>query len=102
QVTLHPDLEISAARSSDLVTLDDALSSLAELDARKARIVELRFFGGLNEEETAEVLQISAKTVQREWIKAKAWLYYELSTQDEEDARRRKESTKRGSSETHD
>jgi DNA-directed RNA polymerase specialized sigma subunit len=46
---------------------------------RKGRIVELRFFGGLSEEETAEVLKISTKTVQREWNKAKAWLYYELS-----------------------
>jgi RNA polymerase sigma-70 factor, ECF subfamily len=55
---------------------------LAAIDARKGRIVELRFFGGLSEEETAEVLKVSTKTVQREWVKAKAWLYYELSKEE--------------------
>ena len=69
-------------RASDLVALDDALSSLAAVDERKGRIVELRFFGGLSEEETAEVLKISTKTVQREWGKAKAWLYYELNQEE--------------------
>jgi RNA polymerase sigma-70 factor, ECF subfamily len=71
--------EISAERTSDLVALDDALNSLSALDPRKGKIVELRFFGGLSEEDTAEVLKISSKTVQREWNKAKAWLYYELT-----------------------
>ena len=79
RVSLDQALEVSTVRASDLVALDDALSSLAEVDERKGRIVELRFFGGLSEEETAEVLKISTKTVQREWNKAKAWLYYELS-----------------------
>src|SRR5262245_35958664 len=79
RVSFDEALEISAERTEDLVLLDDALTSLAALDPKKCRIVELRFFGGLSEEETAEVLKISAKTVQREWNKAKAWLYYELS-----------------------
>ena len=79
RVSLEQALEVSVERASDLVALDDALSSLAAMDERKGRIVELRFFGGLSEEETAEVLKISTKTVQREWNKAKAWLYYELS-----------------------
>jgi RNA polymerase sigma-70 factor (ECF subfamily) len=79
RVSVEHALELSVERSSDLVALDDALSSLAAADSRKGQIVELRFFGGLSEEETAEVLKISTKTVQREWGKAKAWLYYELS-----------------------
>ena len=65
--------------SVDLVALDDALSNLAERDARKSRIVELRFFGGLSTEETAQVLGISPRTVKREWRLAKAWLYHELT-----------------------
>jgi RNA polymerase sigma factor (TIGR02999 family) len=79
KVSIDQAVEIHAERTSDLVALDDALTSLSALDSRKGKIVELRFFGGLSEEETAEVLKISAKTVQREWNKAKAWLYYELS-----------------------
>jgi RNA polymerase sigma factor (TIGR02999 family) len=78
RVSVEHALELSVARASALVALDDALASLAAVDARKGQIVELRFFGGLSEEETAEVLKISTKTVQREWGKAKAWLYYEL------------------------
>src|SRR5262245_44477553 len=66
-------------RPVDLVALDEALSSLAERDARKSRIVELRFFGGLSTEETAQVLGISPRTVKREWRLAKAWLYHELT-----------------------
>jgi RNA polymerase sigma factor (sigma-70 family) len=62
-----------------LIAVDEALQSLAKLDPRKAQIVELRFFGGLDENEVAEVLQVSSKTVQREWIKSKAWLYHELN-----------------------
>lgn len=70
---------IATERSVDLVALDDALSDLANRDARKGRIVELRFFGGLSTEETAEVLGISPRTVKREWRLAKAWLYHELN-----------------------
>ena len=61
------------------VALDEALEELANIDPRKGKIVELRFFGGLSVEETAEFLGISAVTVRREWAKAKAWLYRELS-----------------------
>src|SRR5262245_25117397 len=78
-VSIEQAADISLERTSDLVAVDDALNSLSALDSRKGKIVELRFFGGLSEEETAEVLKISAKTVQREWNKARAWLYYELS-----------------------
>jgi RNA polymerase sigma factor (TIGR02999 family) len=63
----------------DVVALDDALNSLAALDSRQARVVELRFFGGLNVKESAEVLGVSAATVQRDWRIARAWLYRELS-----------------------
>jgi RNA polymerase sigma factor (TIGR02999 family) len=64
-----------------LVALDDALSALAECDVRKARVVELRFFGGLSIEETAAVLKISEETVQRDWRFAKSWLRRELSAE---------------------
>ena len=62
-----------------MVALDDALKSLAEIDPRKSQIVELRFFGGLSIEETAEVLQISPGTVMRDWTLAKAWLRREIT-----------------------
>jgi RNA polymerase sigma-70 factor (ECF subfamily) len=78
-VSLDEAFTVSAERGNDLVALDDALTSLAEIDERKSRIVEMRFFGGLSNEEVAEVLQISTITVIREWNKAKAWLYRELS-----------------------
>jgi RNA polymerase sigma factor (TIGR02999 family) len=64
---------------ADLLTLDEALDALAAFDPRKVAIVELKFFGGLSVEETAEVLKVSPTTVMREWAKAKAWLYRELS-----------------------
>jgi RNA polymerase sigma-70 factor, ECF subfamily len=63
----------------DFVALDDALNALARLDARKVQVVEMRFFGGLSVEETAEVLKVSAITVMRDWSTAKAWLYRELT-----------------------
>jgi RNA polymerase sigma factor (TIGR02999 family) len=69
---------VSGDRTGDLVALDDALNALARFDQRKAQIIELRFFGGLSVEETAEVLQISAATVRRDWSIAKFWLYREL------------------------
>ncbi len=74
RVTFSEELAIPAGRETNLVALDDALTSLARLDARKARVVELRFFGGLSVEETAEVLQISPQTVMRDWRLAKPWL----------------------------
>ena len=67
-----------AERGSDLVALDDALSALAEIDPREAKVVELRFFGGLSVKETAEVLKVSGRTVMREWDHAKLWLLKEL------------------------
>lgn len=63
----------------DLIALDQALTELSELDARKGRIVELKFFGGMTTEETAEVLGISTATVEREWTHARAWLYRAIS-----------------------
>jgi RNA polymerase sigma factor (TIGR02999 family) len=65
---------VSPERGSDLVALDDALQALATKDARKSRVVELRFFGGLSVEETAEVLKVSPDTIHRDWRLAKAWL----------------------------
>lgn len=82
-VSLEEALMVSAEPDADLVALDEALGELSELDPRKARIVELRFFGGLSVDETAEFLGISPATALREWNKAKAWLYRELSGQEE-------------------
>jgi len=67
------------APSSDLLSLDEALNRLAEFDPRKSQVVELRFFGGLNVEETAEVLKVSPETVLRDWRLAKAWLFRALT-----------------------
>jgi RNA polymerase sigma factor (TIGR02999 family) len=77
----HVSLEDTAVvgeRNEDLVALDDALQALARFDSRKAHVVELRFFGGLSVEETAEVLKVSAITVMRDWNTARAWLYREM------------------------
>lgn len=71
--------EVSTRRSSDLIALDDALNTLAGADARKARVIELRFFAGLEVKETAAVLGVSPETVMRDWKLAKAWLLKELS-----------------------
>ena len=68
----------SRGRASDLIALDDALNTLAQLDPRKAKVVELRYFGGLTPEETAEVLSVSPDTVFRDWRLAKVWLLREL------------------------
>jgi len=78
-VSLEEALSVSKDTDADIVALDEALDELAERDPRKARIVELRFFGGLTVEETAQFLDISPATALREWNKAKAWLYRELS-----------------------
>jgi RNA polymerase sigma factor (sigma-70 family) len=69
---------VGSERAADLVALDDAMNLLAKLDPRKVRVVEMRFFGGLSVEETAEILKVSAVTVMRDWNTAKAWLYREL------------------------
>jgi RNA polymerase sigma factor (TIGR02999 family) len=70
---------LSAELDTDLLALDEALTSLSRLDERKGRIVELRFFGGLSVEETAEVLKVSPDTVTRDWRLARAWLLKEMS-----------------------
>jgi RNA polymerase sigma factor (TIGR02999 family) len=78
-VSMEEAAVIAEEREADFVALDDALTSLAAIDLRKSKIVELRFFGGLSVEETAEVLAISPRTVKREWSLAQAWLHRELS-----------------------
>jgi RNA polymerase sigma factor (TIGR02999 family) len=79
RVTFSDQLPAQADTNADLLALDEALSVLAKRDARKARVVELRYFGGLSVEETAEVLKISAQSVMRDWKLSKAWLARELS-----------------------
>ncbi len=80
-VVLDEAAFVSPKSNVDLLALDEALNRLAEIDERKARIVELRFFGGLEVEETAAFLKISGVTVMREWKLAKAWLHRELSNE---------------------
>jgi RNA polymerase sigma factor (TIGR02999 family) len=79
EVSLDEELIVSDERSAEIVALDDALRSLAAFDRRKSQLVELRFFGGLSIEETAEVLGVSPATVMRDWTLAKAWLRREIS-----------------------
>jgi len=79
RVPLEETLLGNRARGVEVLALDDALASLAKRDPRKARVVELRFFGGLSVEETAEFLRISPETVLRDWKMAKVWLLRELS-----------------------
>lgn len=78
KMPLDEAAQVSPPRGSDLIALDYAMRSLAEMDRRKSQIVELRYFGGLTTEETAEFLKISVATVMRDWSLAKAWLYREL------------------------
>jgi RNA polymerase sigma-70 factor, ECF subfamily len=77
-ILLEENLVVSREREADLVALDDALERLSALDPRKTQVVELRFFGGLSVEESAEVLKVSEVTVRRDWQFAKAWLVREL------------------------
>ena len=79
RVTFDEALAVTDERGQDLVALDEALQALATVDARKARVIELRFFGGLSVEETASVLTVSVDTVMRDWKLGKAWLLRELS-----------------------
>jgi RNA polymerase sigma factor (TIGR02999 family) len=79
QVSLDEAAIVSPAHDLDLLALDEVLEKLATIDERKSRLVELRYFGGLSAGETAEVLGVSEITVKREWLKAKAWLYRELT-----------------------
>ncbi|HEV8482785.1 MAG TPA: sigma-70 family RNA polymerase sigma factor [Blastocatellia bacterium] len=78
-VSLDEAAVIPTQQGTDLVALDEALNTLAELDERQSRVVELRFFAGLSLEETAEVLKVSVGTVRRDWSLARAWLHRELS-----------------------
>jgi RNA polymerase sigma factor (TIGR02999 family) len=77
-VALEDVAVVGGGRAAALVALDDAMNALARLDPRKVQVVEMRFFGGLSVEETAEVLNVSPVTVMRDWSTAKAWLYREL------------------------
>jgi len=79
KVTLDEGALVTETRAQELLDLDEALEKLAAQDARKSQIVELRYFGGLTVEETAEFLKLSLRTVEREWTAAKAWLYRELN-----------------------
>jgi len=79
-VSLDEALTVPAPENLDLAALDDSLTRLGELDLRKMRIVELRYFGGLSIEETAEAMACSPTTVKREWTMAKAWLFRDLTT----------------------
>lgn len=78
-LTLDEQVALPQTRSVDVVALDDALNTLAQLDPQQCRIVELRFFGGLSIDETSEVLRISAATVKRDWATARVWLRREIS-----------------------
>ena len=78
-VSLDEAAMVHGDPDADLVALDDAMNGLARIDARKVQVVEMRFFGGLSVEETAEVLKVSPVTVKRDWRAARAWLYRELT-----------------------
>ena len=78
-VSFEDTAEVGGDRAADLVALDEAMHALARIDPRKVQVVEMRFFGGLSVEETAEVLKVSPVTVMRDWNTAKAWLYRELT-----------------------
>ncbi len=79
RVNLDEIPDIGSGRARDLIALDDTLNALAQVDPRKARVIELRFFGGLSVEETAEVLKVSSDTVMRDWRLARVWLLAEMS-----------------------
>jgi RNA polymerase sigma factor (TIGR02999 family) len=78
-VSLDEEIMAAPERSADLLALDEALDRLAALNPRQGRVVELRYFGGLTEEEMAEVLRVSPRTVRHDWGLARAWLYRELT-----------------------
>lgn len=79
QVTLDDNIPALSEKETDLIALDEALETLTKLNSRQSRIVELRYFGGMTEEEIAESLQVSVRTVRRDWSVARAWLYREMS-----------------------
>ena len=79
RVSFDESLVVSPEPGEELIRIDEALGALEKFDARKARVVELRFFGGMTEDETAEVLRVSRDTVKRDWRLARTWLLYELT-----------------------
>lgn len=79
QVSLEEAAAVTPDQSAELIRLDEALTSLAEMDPRRSQVVELRYFGGLNNEEIAGVLNVSENTVTRDWNMARAWLYQQLT-----------------------
>ena len=81
-VTLTEAAHVPAAEHADVLSLNDALQRLEALDLRKSQVVEMRFFGGLSLEETAEALHVSVTTVRRDWSLARAWLFRELKLRD--------------------
>lgn len=83
RIELHPDLQLSSDRDEDLLAVDEAIDKLAQVDPRQAKIVELRFFGGLNMQEVAEALGTSKRTMEREWTMVRAWLRRELTREEE-------------------
>lgn len=85
RVSLDEAAALTEARAVELLAVDEALEKLASMDARKAKVIELRFFGGLDLDQTAEVLGISSPTVQREWRTAKAWLHRILTEGESDD-----------------
>jgi len=94
-VSLDETMVVSREKDADLVALDDALDSLARLNERQSRVVELRFFGGLELQEIAEVLKVSVGTVRRDWSIARAWLHRELSRGVQMEIENDKENRKR-------
>ena len=85
KLSLDEAINMSDERATDLIALDEALTALAEFDQQKSRIVELRFFAGLSIEETARVLGIGTATVIRQWKMAKAWLYHQVSKEEDDE-----------------
>lgn len=83
RIELHPDLQLSSDRDEDLLAVDEAIDKLAQVDPRQAKIVELRFFGGLNMQEVAEALGTSKRTIEREWTMVRAWLRRELTREEQ-------------------
>jgi RNA polymerase sigma factor (TIGR02999 family) len=83
RLSLNESLAANDERSQELVDLDEALERFSAIDARKGQVVELRYFGGLSIEETAQILEVSPATVKRDWEVAKAWLLRELRTENE-------------------
>ena len=80
KVSFEENMAVSSRRAANVIALDEALTTLAEIDPRKSRMIELRFFGGLSIEETAKILGVSPGTIRRDWTMAKAWLQREVNS----------------------